>query len=157
MAKLLLIAIIASVGNAFSPSFVRRRVSSLNCICINCKHVTNCGAYHFVEQKHQQPHICENPTFEPRDGSPTINVHIRPIAGREEVEEQMRREHKDEERNAKQSAEGSLVGETVYDMRPEMSLEYDVIACEDFVEDMGCWVRNMPEVIRLANPDFVPP
>lgn len=31
------------------------------CICINCSRVTNCQAYHFVESKHQQPHISENP------------------------------------------------------------------------------------------------
>ena len=38
------------------------------CICIDCARVTNCAAYHFVETKHEQPHINENPTFEPIDG-----------------------------------------------------------------------------------------
>ena len=36
------------------------------------------------------------------------------------------------------------------------TIEYDVVACQDFLEDHGRWVRNMPEEIRLANPDFVP-
>ena len=49
-----------------------------------------------------------------------------------------------------------LVGSTKYDLSPQITYEYDVVACEDFVEDKGCWVRNMPEEIRLANPDFVP-
>jgi hypothetical protein len=34
--------------------------------------------------------------------------------------------------------------------------EYDVVACADFVLDQGCWIRNMPEEIRRANPHFVP-
>eukprot|EP00977_Amphora_coffeiformis_P016221 scaffold4957_cov152-Amphora_coffeaeformis.AAC.1 len=38
------------------------------CICIDCARVTNCAAYHFVETKHEQPHMNENPTFEPVDG-----------------------------------------------------------------------------------------
>jgi len=47
------------------------------CICIDCKWVTSCKAYHFVEKKHQQPHMSETPTFLPREGSPTIEVNIR--------------------------------------------------------------------------------
>ena len=34
--------------------------------------------------------------------------------------------------------------------------EYDVVACMDFKEDVGRWVRLMPEEIRRANPGFVP-
>ena len=158
----------AAVSHAFpiAPSRLTGSVptTQLACICINCKYVTNCAAYHFVEEKHQQPHISANPTFEPRDGSPTINVHMKPIVGREDEERRMRFEHKAEEAKALASAklaeafdERVLIGETVYDMRPEMSLEYDVVECEDFVQDMGCWVRNMPEAIRIANPSFVPP
>lgn len=69
----------------------------------------------------------------------------------------MRAEHKAEEEQAMASGSGVLIGGTVYDMRPELELEYDVVKCEDFVEEIGCWVRNMPEEIRIANPDFVPP
>jgi len=47
------------------------------CICIDCKFVTSCKAYHFVEQKHEQPHMTDTPTFLPREGSPTIQVNIR--------------------------------------------------------------------------------
>lgn len=42
--------------------------SALHCICIDCARVTNCAAYHFVETKHEQPHMNENPTFEPVNG-----------------------------------------------------------------------------------------
>jgi hypothetical protein len=31
--------------------------------------------YHAVETQHQQPHLTENPNFEPQE--PTINVNIR--------------------------------------------------------------------------------
>jgi len=47
------------------------------CICIDCQLVTSCKAYHFVERKHEQPHMTETPTFLPREGSPTIQVNIR--------------------------------------------------------------------------------
>ena len=164
VAILSLIHIIVTATQAFQTIFGRVTFvsrSQLSCICVNCKFVTNCAAYHFVEEKHEQPHISANPTFEPRDGSPTINVHMRPIVGKEEEERRMRLEHKMEEEkamtNAAASGNGVLIGEKVYDMRPEMSLEYDVVQCEDFVKDVGCWVRNMPEEIRLANPTFVPP
>jgi hypothetical protein len=36
------------------------------------------------------------------------------------------------------------------------TIEYDVVACEDFIEDIGCWVRNMPDEIKKVNPHFVP-
>ena len=38
----------------------------------------------------------------------------------------------------------------------EITVEYDVVECADYVEDMGAWARNMPEEIRRANPNFVP-
>ncbi len=46
------------------------------CICVNCHYVDNCQTYHEVEAQHQQPHLTDNPTFEPIE--PTINVNIRP-------------------------------------------------------------------------------
>jgi hypothetical protein len=163
--------------------------SRLNCICVNCKWVTSCQAYHFVETKHEQPHMTSDPTFEPRDGSPTIQVHIRSIRTEEDRAkevERMWKEHQAETKKAEeqqqaaeqQAAEAAaakeedrgdaqpsssssslplhLVGETTYDFSPVTTYEYDVVACEDFVPDQGCWVRNMPEEIRLANPEFVP-
>lgn len=141
------------------------------CICINCARVTDCAAYHFVETKHEQPHMNDSPDFEPRDGSPTINATFRTVvSARAESEfERMMKEHKAEEARAVERArEGGaevddpddspvdLFGEEKYDLSPVTTIEYDVVACEDFVEDKGCWVRNMPEEIRLANPDFVP-
>ena len=64
----------------------------------------------------------------------------------------MWREYKAEEAGADDDGHGK----SVYDLSPVTTYEYDVVACESFVEDKGCWVRNMPEEIRKANPDFVP-
>ena len=138
--------------------------TALNCICIDCKWVTKCAAYHFVETKHEQPHMSENPTFEPREGSPTIHVNIRTIRTEEDREKEIQRmwkEHKAEEEKAaaattSESDDTELHGDQVYDFAPMTTYEYDVVACEDFVEDKGCWIRNMPDEIRKANPDFVP-
>ena len=49
-----------------------------------------------------------------------------------------------------------LVGEKKYDLNGVTTYEYDVVKCEDYDDDPGCWVRNMPEEIKAANPDFVP-
>eukprot|EP00521_Asterionellopsis_glacialis_P018724 CAMPEP_0195329332 /NCGR_PEP_ID=MMETSP0708-20121125/11361_1 /TAXON_ID=33640 /ORGANISM="Asterionellopsis glacialis, Strain CCMP134" /LENGTH=159 /DNA_ID=CAMNT_0040397363 /DNA_START=100 /DNA_END=579 /DNA_ORIENTATION=+ len=139
------------------------------CICINCARVTNCGAYHFVEERHEQPHMTENPTFEPQDGSPTIHVNIRTIQNEEDRKKEMERmwrEHKAEteramakqqqQNNNTNGDEEALYGETTYDLSGVTTYEYDVVECEDYVEDMGAWVRNMPQEIRDANPNFVP-
>ena len=45
------------------------------CICVNCHYVDSCETYHAVEAQHQQPHLTENPTFDPNE--PSINVNIR--------------------------------------------------------------------------------
>ena len=171
-----------SLAAAFSPSSTtsivlqthakHRRptmLSPLQCICIHCKHVTNCSAYHFVEQQHGQPHINKTPTWEPRNGSPTINVHIRPDEDETTQNEldKMWMEHKEETRRAEESyaesnngqqadEDTALYGNTQYDLSGTTTYEYDVIECEDFVEEKDAWVKNMPEEIRLANPDFVP-
>lgn len=137
------------------------------CICINCARVTNCSAYHFVEEQHSQPHINKNPTWEPRNGSPTIQVHIRPDADKHAGNElgKMWDEHEDQTRQAEEASmdannggEGDepLFGDKQYDLSGTTSYEYDVVECEDFTEDKDAWVRNMPEEIRIANPDFVP-
>ena len=49
------------------------------CICIDCKFVDQCETYHMVEEKHEQPHLTEQPTFSPQN--PTIMVHIRKMSG----------------------------------------------------------------------------
>ena len=158
---------------ATSTTTTTTTTTQLSCICINCARVTNCKAYHFVETKHEQPHINENPTFTPAEGSPTIHVNVRTLRD-EQVMARVWKEHKDETARAEQKAaqvqkndnnnnnestpsQQPLHGETVYDLSPQKTtVEYDVVACQDFVEDMGCWVRNMPEEIKKANPDFVP-
>ncbi len=45
------------------------------CICVNCAFVDRCTTYHAVEAQHQQPHLTDEPSFEP--DQPTINVNIR--------------------------------------------------------------------------------
>ena len=133
----------------------------LFCICVDCARVTNCAAYHFVETKHEQPHMTEDPTFSPREGSPTIHVNVRTNRD-DDLVARMWKDHEGETKKAEEAAAQSkedttdLHGETVYDLTPSTTVEYDVVACEDFVEDKGCWVRNMPEEIKQANPDFVP-
>jgi len=158
---------------AFTPSMPSAMISSTQrsgrslaslemCICINCERVTNCAAYHFVEEQHSQPYINKVPTWEPRNGSPTIQVHIRPDEDTKAQNElgKMWDEHEDQTRQAEEASDGgeneALFGEQQYDLSGTTSYEYDVIECEDFVEDKGSWVRNMPEQIRIANPDFVP-
>ncbi|GMH57509.1 hypothetical protein TL16_g02400, partial [Triparma laevis f. inornata] len=94
------------------------------CICINCKWVDKCGAYHFVEEKKPKTAADTKPPFEPRDGSPTIEVNIRRIP--------------------------------VDDEEKATTVEYDVVACADFVPEQDRWINNMPEEIKLKNPDFVP-
>lgn len=92
--------------------------------------------------------------------------------------ERMLREHKDEEVKAEETIKSAaatacgstdagktcdvddngqpLHGAEKYDLSPVTTVEYDVVECADYVEDMGSWVRNMPEEIRKANPNFVP-
>jgi hypothetical protein len=161
--------------DAFSPAaqriqfYSKQRATSSTlqmCICIHCKHVTNCLAYHFVEEQHRQPHMNNDPTWEPRDGSPTIDVTIRKGRGIGGQLAKMEEEHEEETRKAEeaflQENNGELTeditlhGETKYDVSGAVEYEFDVVACEDFVEERDKWVKNMPEEIRLANPDFVP-
>ncbi|CAB9524041.1 Hypothetical chloroplast protein Ycf34 [Seminavis robusta] len=137
------------------------------CICIDCARVTNCQAYHFVESKHNQPHISKSPTFMPQQGSPTIHVNVRTIRTQEDRQKEMERmwsEHETETANAMAKAEQQqdndnsepLVGETKYDLSPTTTTEYDVVKCADYQHDQDCWIRNMPQEIKDANPQFVP-
>lgn len=64
----------------------RRRRSALDCICVNCKFVDRCGAYHVVEAKHEQPHLSEAPDFNPRAGSPTVALNIFPESNEVELD-----------------------------------------------------------------------
>lgn len=144
---------------AFVPSPVSPpSPSSLSmCICIDCARVTNCAAYHFVETKHEQPHMTDNPTFTPQEGSPTIHVNVRNHRNENEMA-RIWKEHEQETKLAqeRQNDEQNLHGEKVYDPFPTTTVEYDVVKCADFVLEKGCWVKNMPQEIKDANPDFVP-
>mmetsp|Transcript_13170 Transcript_13170/g.39228 ORF Transcript_13170/g.39228 Transcript_13170/m.39228 type:complete len:157 (+) Transcript_13170:170-640(+) len=70
---------VAGVGGfSWGPAAPRRargrRRTALNCICVNCKFVDNCTAYHIVEAKHGQPHVALKPEFTPRNPTVAINV-----------------------------------------------------------------------------------
>lgn len=157
--------LVPSPTKQWTPTLTARTasVTSLHmCICINCARVTNCSAYHFVEERHTQPHINKNPTWEPRNGSPTIQVHIRPDATRKPQNEleQLWEEQNDQTRLSGEAPDAvngvgvdGLIGEKQY---RTTNYEYDVVECEDFVLEKDAWVRNMPEEIRACNPDFVP-
>jgi len=141
------------------PTINIRRHQSM-CICINCARVTDCAAYHFVETKHEQPHMIENPTFEPRNGSPTIEVNIRPPAlGTNNSLRDLKRLNDaahDADGNRIDGATEDLELPTVVSVTPQSTIEYDVVGCADYVESPGMWIRNMPEEIRRENPSFVP-
>jgi hypothetical protein len=116
-----------SVATAFviPQAAVQPSSSQLPCICVNCKWVTSCAAYHFVETKHEQPHMTEDPTFEPRNGSPTVHVNVRSIRNQDDQQKEidrMWREHKLETERAEEAATGEddepLHGAMKYDFAP---------------------------------------
>ena len=47
------------------------------CICVDCHWVDRCKAYHRVETQHGEPHLAQEPDFEP--DQPRIHVSLRPI------------------------------------------------------------------------------
>ena len=52
-----------------------RTATAKSCICVNCKWVSKCTAYHFVEEQHEVPHLSNSPSFEPINTS--IQVFLR--------------------------------------------------------------------------------
>jgi len=102
--------------------------------------------------------MTDSPTFEPRDGSPTIHVNIRTIRSDNDRNDEIKRMWSVQQKVEEEGVDvGALLGDNqVYDATPVTTYEYDVVKCADFVQDRGCWIRNMPEEIKLANPDFVP-
>ena len=44
------------------------------CICVDCRWVDRCRAYHAVEEQHEAMHLCERPDFKPIN--PRIVVSI---------------------------------------------------------------------------------
>mmetsp|Transcript_34919 Transcript_34919/g.58813 ORF Transcript_34919/g.58813 Transcript_34919/m.58813 type:complete len:161 (+) Transcript_34919:104-586(+) len=133
------------------PSFpVTRRP----CICVDCKWVDQCTSYHFVEEKHEQPHLTATPQFTPRPGSPGISVSIR-----KEGTDGARRHWNDDNdlSGDKSDVSGDADdGQRISISIPMFTTEYDVVRCADFQEDKGRWVRLMPDEIKRANPSFVP-
>lgn len=87
------------------------------CICINCHYVDRCTTYHAVETQHQQPHLTENPDFEPVN--PTINLNLM----MPEVVVT------DDGRIVQQGSFGE---------------EYDVVGCDSFKAEMGKWAKLRP-------------
>lgn len=75
------------------------------CICVNCHYVDQCTTYYEVEHQHGQPHLADQPSFEPI--APTINVNIRSAID-------------------------------------EIEMEWDVVGCESFQEEMGKWAKLRP-------------
>mmetsp|Transcript_8990 Transcript_8990/g.22259 ORF Transcript_8990/g.22259 Transcript_8990/m.22259 type:complete len:188 (-) Transcript_8990:1313-1876(-) len=150
------------MAQAFYPAAPTQSLaSSLSCICVDCQWVTSCKAYHFVETKHEQPHMSKDPTFLPREGSPTIQVNIRTEPRKSEPgsSPRMWKDHLEEEQDEPKK-DASYYEETgtieTVKTNTTTTIEYDIVKCADFVLDKGCWVRNMPEEIRRVNPDFVP-
>jgi len=136
-----------SIAPYMRKNQVYRTPTQLRCICIDCARVTNCKAYHFVEMKHQQPHMNRNPTFEPRDGSPTIHVNIR-THRTNDTEREINRmwiEHTDETKRAEERARAEgrdpsstpLYGDNIYNISPVTTYEYDVVQCDDYAHDKG--------------------
>ncbi|MEB3307329.1 MAG: Ycf34 family protein [Cyanobacteriota bacterium] len=44
------------------------------CICVDCRWVERCQAYHAVERQHRAPHLSREPDFQPRH--PRIHVQV---------------------------------------------------------------------------------
>ena len=76
------------------------------CICVNCRWVDRCKAYHAVERQHGAEHLNANPDYEPR--YPRIHISLNSQSGN------------------------------------EAWIEWDVRACESFMEDHGRWLRLCP-------------
>ena len=128
--------------------------------------------------------MSEEPTFLPREGSPTINVNIRteqrrprPKAGvvdksagtggvggggmwKDQIRENGNDDDGDDDDGDEPVRDASYYEETgtveAVSTNTTTTIEYDIVKCADFVLDKGCWVRNMPEEIKRVNPDFVP-
>jgi hypothetical protein len=49
------------------------------CICVDCRWVDRCQAYHAVERQHGAEHLTPHPDFQPRD--PRIHVQVLDLTG----------------------------------------------------------------------------
>ena len=76
------------------------------CICVNCRWVDRCLAYHAVEKQHGVEHLTKSPDLEPKE--PVIHISVIDLPN----------------------------GNT--------GVEWDVRACESFLEDHGRWLKLRP-------------
>lgn len=81
---------------------------------------------------HEQPHVAIDPQFQPND--PQIQVFMRDGP----TSTQRTPPHLDKD--------SSIEGET-----QGLSIEYDVFACDAFVEDVGRWIRLMPDATFIPS------
>ncbi len=51
------------------------------CICVDCRWVDQCQAYHAVERQHGAAHLCAAPQFVPSE--PKIHVQVRELGSTE--------------------------------------------------------------------------
>ncbi len=112
--------------------------TALHCICVHCALVDSCKAYHYIEEQHSQPHITPSPTFSPRPGSPRIEAHIHTEG--DPLPSYLR-------------TDSSKLDESMD------TIEFDVVACEDYQEEIGKWKNSMPKGTLLAagfSVDWVP-
>ena len=49
------------------------------CICVDCRWVDQCQAYHAVERQHGVPHLSAHPVFQPEQ--PRIHVQVLDLPG----------------------------------------------------------------------------
>ncbi len=91
------------------------------CICINCKWVDNCQTYHWIESMHKQPHLSMTPLLEPRN--PQIQVFI-----------------------SNNQTDKDICN---YDADTDVSVEYDVFACDSFYEDKGVWSKKLKKTFHI--------
>jgi hypothetical protein len=49
------------------------------CICVDCRWVDRCQAYHAVERQHGAAHLSPTPDFQPRE--PRIHVQVMDLPG----------------------------------------------------------------------------
>ena len=122
-----------------TASFLLPRLSTaLHCICVHCALVDSCKVYHFIEEQHSQPHVTSSPTFSPQPGSPRIEAHVH--TGSDSLPGYLR-------------TDSSKLDESMD------TIEFDVVVCEDYQEEIGKWKNSMPKGTLLAagfSVDWVP-
>lgn len=62
--------------SSFSPTWgiIRLAREKLMCICVDCRWVERCQAYHAVEKQHGAKHLSQKPDFLPQ--SPRIHISV---------------------------------------------------------------------------------